>query len=145
MKRLVLLAGALTLVASACSVSPGDKVNVHMDEWSIAVTPAKATSGRVRFEIDSEGARKHNFALMLVKEPADLVKNPDGSLNLEGANRPIDEIEAFDPGHYIAMTPNLLAGDYLMVCTLVTDGVPHFSQGMVAKFHVDVRRKQVGN
>ena len=145
MKRLVLIVGACALVASGCSVSPGDKVNVHVEEWSIRVTPATATSGRVRFEIDSEGERKHNFALMLVDEPADLVKNPDGSLNLEGANRPIDEIEAFDPGHYIAMTPNLLAGDYLMVCTLVTDGVPHFSRGMVAKFHVDPRRKQVGN
>lgn len=145
MKRLVVIVGALAVLASGCSVSPGDKVNVHMEEWSIAVTPAKATAGRVRFEIDSTGERQHNFALMLVKKPEDLVKNPDGSLNLEGANRPIDEIEAFEPGHYSAMTPNLLAGDYVMVCTLVTDGVPHFAQGMVAKFHVDPKRKKVGN
>jgi plastocyanin len=135
-KRLLALAALTVFVGSACSVSPGDKVTVTMDDFSVAVTPGKATSGRIRFEIDSVGEQTHSFALMLAKDPAALVRLPDGKLDLEGANRPIDEIEPFEPGHYIATTPNLLAGDYLIICTL------HIDQGMATKFHVDPRRKQ---
>jgi plastocyanin len=130
------LAALVAFVGSACSVSPGDKVDVTMKDFSIAVSPAKATSGRVRFAIDSVGEQTHSFALMLQSDPTKLVHLPDGKLDLEGANRPIDEIEPFEPGHYIATTPNLLAGDYLMICTL------HFDQGMYTKFHVDPRKKK---
>jgi hypothetical protein len=140
--RLIALLALVPFLLAGCSVSPGDKVRVSMDEWSMAVRPAEATSGRVRFEIDSEGEMTHDFALLLAKDITAVPKLPTGALDLEGANRPIDEIEAFEPGHYIATTPNLLAGDYLMVCTLVTDGVPHFAQGMVTKFHVNERAKK---
>ncbi|MEY2425085.1 MAG: hypothetical protein QOI61_657 [Actinomycetota bacterium] len=139
--RLIALVALVPVLLAGCSVSPGDKVRVTMKEWSINVTPAQATSGRVRFEIDSDGERTHNFALILAKDIADVPKTPQGAIDLV-ASRPIDEIDAFEPGHYIATTPNLLAGDYLMVCTLVTDGVPHFAQGMVAKFHVNERAKK---
>jgi len=139
---LLALLALVPVLLAGCSVSPGDKVTVTMKEWSIAVTPGEATSGRVRFEIDADGELKHDFALLLAKDIAAVAKLPTGALDLEGPNRPIDEIEAFEPGHYIATTPNLLAGDYLMVCTLVTDGVPHFAQGMVTKFHVNPRTKK---
>lgn len=142
--RVLTLVALTTVLVAGCSVSPGDKVTVTMDEWSMDVAPAQATAGRIRFAIDSVGEREHSFALMLAKDVADLAKKPDGSLELEGASRPIDEIEPFAPGHYIATTPNLLAGDYLIVCTLVTDGVAHYAQGMVTKFHVDARKKKVG-
>ncbi len=140
--RLVALLALVAVLLAGCSVSPGDKVTVTMKEWSMAVSPAAATAGRIRFEIDSDGERKHNFALILGKDIAAVPKTATGALELEGANRPIDEIEAFEPGHYIATTPNLLAGDYVMVCTLVTDGVPHYVQGMVTKFHVNPRTKK---
>jgi hypothetical protein len=135
MRRLLLL-GALTALVSACSVSPGDKVAVTMKDFSVSVSPANARAGRIRFEIDSIGKETHSFALMLAKDPAALVRTPDGKLDLEGANRPIDEIEPFEPGHYIATTPNLLEGDYLLICTL------HIDQGMATKFHVDPRTKK---
>jgi uncharacterized cupredoxin-like copper-binding protein len=136
-RRLLAVTAALAVVASACSVSPGDKVDVTMQDFSISVTPARATSGRVRFAVDSVGKEKHNFTLMLAKEPSELVRTPEGKLDLEGPNRPIDEIEeAFEPGAYILTTPNLLAGDYLIVCTI------HFDQGMVTKFQVDPRKKK---
>jgi hypothetical protein len=136
MKRLLAVVAVLALGASACSISPGDKVLVTMKDFSITVAPGHATAGRIRFAIDSVGKETHAFALMLAKDPSALVRLPDGKLDLEGANRPIDEIEPFEPGHYIATTPNLLAGDYLIICTI------HIDQGMATKFHVDPRKKK---
>jgi hypothetical protein len=137
MKRLVVLVAAVPLIlGAACSVSPGDKVSVRLDEWSIKVTPATARSGRVRFQIDSVGKERHDLALIQAARVEDLPRTPEGKLDL-AANRPIDEIEAFEPGHYIATSPNLLAGKYLVVCTLED----HVARGMWAKFTVVARKK----
>ena len=72
-------------------------------------------------------------------------KELDGNLDLTGANRPIDEVKAFEPGHYIATSPNLVAGRYLFVCTLSStingQVVHHFAEGMVAKLTIVARKK----
>lgn len=145
MRRLLLLALVpVLLLGSACSVSPGDKVTVTIDEWSMKVEPGQARSGRVRFDIDSVGEQQHDLALVLAKRVEDLPRTPDGKLDLT-ANRPIDEIEAFEPGHYSATSPNVLAGEYLFICTLVTEvngqQVDHLAQGMWAKFTVVARKR----
>lgn len=128
---------ATAVFGSACSVSAGDKVQITLKEWSLTAAPGQARSGRVRFEIDSVGATKHDLALILANRVEDLARTPDGKLDL-AANRPIDEIEAFEPGHYVATSPNLLAGKYLFVCTLDD----HFARGMWAKFTVVARGKK---
>ena len=89
-----------------------------MAESSISVDPGSARSGRVRLAIDSIGNRKHDLALVLGDDITKVPLTPDGNLDLTGANRPIDEVKAFEPGHYIATSPNLVAGRYLFVCTL---------------------------
>ena len=98
----------------------------------------------MRFEIDSIGEMKHDLALVLAKSVDDLARTPEGKLDLT-ANRPIDEIEAFEPGHYSATSPNLPAGNYLMICTLTSEvngqQVDHLAQGMSTKFTVVARKR----
>ncbi len=148
MKRLVLIAAAASVVLAGCSVSPGEKVDITMKEWSISVSPSSVTAGRVRLAVDSVGRETHELALILAKNPADLPRTPEGKLDLV-ANRPIDELEPFEPGHYIATSPNLPAGEYLVICTRrsIVNGVEveHLAQGMVAHLTVNPRKKKVGN
>lgn len=136
-RRILALVTVAPLLLAACSVSPGEKVTVRIDDKSIRVTPASATSGRVRLEIDSLGDQTHDLALIIAESAAELPRTPEGKLDLT-ANRPIDEIEPFKPGAYIATSPNLPAGEYLVVCTL------HVEKLKVAKFVVKARKKQVG-
>lgn len=145
MRRLLLLAlVSVLMMGAACSVSPGDKVEVTIDEWSLKVDPGQARSGRVRFEIDSVGKMRHDLALVLAKSVDELARTPEGKLDLS-ANRPIDEIEAFEPGYYSATSPNLLAGDYLFICTLTSEvngqQVDHLAKGMWTKFTVVARKR----
>jgi uncharacterized cupredoxin-like copper-binding protein len=133
----VALIAAVALVAPACSISPGDKVGVTMKEYSIALNPAHgARSGRVRFAIDSVGELEHDFALVQAKTLAEIPRTPEGKLDLTGAFRPIDEIKPFRPGHYIATSPNLNAGHYLVLCTI------HADQGMVTDLTLAPRKKK---
>jgi plastocyanin len=135
MKRLVLFAVILPLVLAGCSVSPGDKVDVTMKEYSIAVSPTSITSGRVRWAIDAVGEEDHDLAFILAENVAGLPRTPEGKLDLV-AGRPIDEIEKFRPGHYIATSPLLRPGHYLVVCTI------HVDQGMVADLTIKPRTKE---
>ena len=135
MKRLIVLGVVLSVVLAGCSVRPGDKVAVTVQEYSISLDPASATAGRVRLLIDSIGNEVHDLRLMPGKTLEELPRTPEGKLDLV-ANRPMDEIEEFEPGHYIATSPNLPAGQYVVVCTI------HVDQGMVANFKVNPRKKK---
>jgi plastocyanin len=137
MKRLLFLVVLLPLLLGGCSVSPGDKVDVVMKEYSIAVSPQAVTSGRIRWAIDSVGKEDHDLAFILAKSVEDLPRTPEGKIDLV-ANRPIDEIEKFAPGHYIATSPLLRPGHYLVICTI------HVDQGMVAKLTINPRTKENG-
>jgi plastocyanin len=137
MKRLVVCAAVVPLLLAGCSVSPGDKVDVTMKEYSIAVSPTAVTSGRVRWAIDSVGKEEHDLAFMLAKSVAELPRTPEGKLDLV-AGRPIDEIEQFKPGHYIATSPLLRPGHYLVLCTI------HVDQGMVTKLTINARTSENG-
>jgi plastocyanin len=137
MRRLLIAAVALVAVAaSACSVSPGDKVTVTMREYSLKVAPTTVRSGRIRLAIDSVGNQPHDLALVLAKDLAEIPRTPDGKLDLTGKYRPFDEIKPFRPGHYIATSPNLNAGHYLVLCTI------HANEGMVGHLTIVPRTKK---
>lgn len=133
------VAGAVALLGSGCSVSPGDKVSVGLQEWKIDVAPGSVKSGRVQFEIDNDGGLTHDLVLIRKADVSQLALTPEGGVDV-AVDRPIDEIEDLKPGSYLAASPNVLAGDYLLVCTITEgpDGQPlnHFQSGMWAKLKV---------
>ena len=131
------LVALLPLGLSACSISPGDKVDLTMDDQSITISPPRVRAGRVRLAIDSVGEQQHDLALVIGNDLAALPRTPEGALDLKGANLPADELEPFAPGHYIALSPNLLAGHYLVICRL------HVDQGHVGKLTVVARKRKV--
>ena len=138
------LGAAFALALGGCSVSPGDKVAVGLEEWKIEVSPSSVRSGRVQFEIDNDGELTHNLVLIRKADPSQLALTPEGGVDV-ALDRPIDEIEDLEPGNYLAASPNVLAGDYLLVCTITegADGQPlnHFQSGMWAKLKVVPKTK----
>jgi hypothetical protein len=138
------LVGAVLLLGAGCSVSPGDKVAIGLEEWKIDIAPASVRSGRVQLEIDNDGKLTHNLVLLRKADVSQLALTPEGAVDL-AVDRPIDEIEDLPPGSYLAASPNVLAGDYLVVCTVTEgpDGQPlnHFQSGMWAKLKVVPKTK----
>lgn len=133
------IAAAVVGLAGGCSVSPGDKVAVGLREWKIDVAPAAVRAGRVQLEIDNAGELLHDLVLIRKAEVDQLARTPSGGVDV-AVDRPIDEIEDLEPGSYLAVSPNVLPGDYLLVCTVTegADGQPldHFQAGMWAKLRV---------
>lgn len=135
---------AVVAMAGGCSVSPGDKVAVRLEEWKIDVSPGSVRSGRVQFEIDNEGALTHNLVLIRKGDVSELARTPEGGVDV-AVDRPIDEIDDLRPGSYLAASPNVLAGAYLLVCT-ITEGpdgqaLDHFQSGMWAKLDVEAKTR----
>lgn len=125
-------------------MSPGDKVSVGLGEWKIDVGSKAVHSGRVQFEIDNTGHLQHNLVLIRKADVSQLALTPDGGVDV-AVDRPIDEIKDLEPGSYLAASPNVLPGDYLVVCTITKgpDGEPlnHFQSGMWAKLKVVPKHK----
>ena len=133
------LVAAVLLLASGCSVSPGDKLSVGLHEFKIDISPGSVRSGRVQLEIDNESGLTHDLVLIRKADISELALTPEGAVDVK-VDRPIDEIVDLPPGSYLAVSPNVLAGDYLVVCTVTegADGQPvnHFQSGMWAKLKV---------
>ena len=144
----LVVVAAVALLGSGCSVSPGDKVSIGLEEWKISVSPASVKAGRVQLEIDNDGDLTHNLVLMRKADPSQLALTPEGGVDV-ATERPIDEIEDLKPGSYLAASPNVLAGDYLLVCTITEgpDGQPlnHFQSGMWAKLKVVAKSRRGGD
>jgi hypothetical protein len=142
--RLAVVGVAVALAAPACSVSPGDKVNLSLRDGTMKVAPTTARSGRVQFEVDNHTTLTHNLVLIRKSDPSQIALTPEGAIDVK-VDRPIDEIEDLGPGSYLAVSPNVLAGDYVWACTITQgpDGQPqnHFQMGMWAKMKVVPKRK----
>jgi hypothetical protein len=142
--RRIGVAAAVLLLAGACSVSPGDKVSVGLREWKIDLGSGPVRSGRVQFEIDNDGDLTHNLVLIRKADVSQLALTPEGGVDT-AVDRPIDEIDDLGPGSFLAVSPNVLPGDYLVVCTITKgpDGQPlnHFQSGMWAKLKVVAKHR----
>lgn len=143
--RLALLGlGAAALLVSSCSRSPGDLLTMDVEEWSITVDPDTAESGPVRLDINHTGELEHELALMPGTSPDDIPRNEDGTVDT-ATRRPIDQIKSVTPGTYRVNAPNIPQGEYLWVCTLVTEGpdgqtISHLDQGMWAPLVITRRQ-----
>ena len=145
-----MLFAVLTLgfVASGCSdntatpsttqsSSGGDETTVDVAEkdFSIAVTPGTASTGRIKFKITNSGPTTHEFVVFKTDlDPAALPLTTDGTaVNEEGAGvTHIDEREDITNGSTGTLTVALQPGKYVMVCNLPT----HYKLGMHAPFTV---------
>jgi uncharacterized cupredoxin-like copper-binding protein len=108
-------------------------VGVTLGEFSIKTDTAEVGAGKVTFAVRNDGSMKHEL-VVLQSGDATLPVDPQTSKVSEDASgvKHIGEIDGLDPGKTKALTLDLPAGTYLLVCNLPE----HYHLGMVAKLIV---------
>lgn len=121
----------------------GHKVNVRLQEYSMAVAPTSVKAGKVDFEIKNAGTMTHEMVLVrapnveaLPRVPVATSERAVGDVDEEAvpeADKPgEDEVKM---GKTARKTIDLEAGTYVMFCNIDTpqpDGsvINHFQRGM---------------
>lgn len=119
----------------------GTEVDVTLDEWSVAASPASVPAGKVTFDVRNDGEEPHELVVVRAASPGEL-KVVEGKVDEEAlpAGAFVGEVEAFLAGESCEGTFELGAGSYLLFCNIVEehDGKPesHFEEGMVTAFEV---------
>jgi uncharacterized cupredoxin-like copper-binding protein len=116
-------------------------VDVSLKEWSIDVSPAMATKGKVKFEVTNDGSVPHEFVVVKSDLPPTGLPVQNGKVIEEQVNI-VDEIEPFAAKTTESITLDLSPGKYLLICNIVETppGLPvvsHYQNGMVVLFQVD--------
>ena len=118
-------------------------VNVAIGEFFVRPSQASSASGNLRFMVNNEGTRTHEFLVVRSDlAPDALPMNPDGSFDEEGAGAEVIQ-EATDIGAGTTRELDLLLQDgaYVLLCNLVVpqpngDIIEHYAHGMRAGFAV---------
>jgi hypothetical protein len=131
--------GSATAVAACKPVGSTSasttKLDVTLDEFSIALGDTDVPAGQVTLEIKNEGAEPHEVVVVQA-DSADEFTVKDGKVDEESLppGTFIGEVEAFPAGESCEGTFALEAGNYVLFCNIVeTEGgerESHFEEGM---------------
>jgi uncharacterized cupredoxin-like copper-binding protein len=111
---------AATAATSAPAATPaptaplGHSSAATLKEYSIAPQPSEVAAGRVAFKVHNAGSIKHEFVVLRTdKKASDLLKGNEAD---EAGN--VGEIGNLQPGQTKALSLNLKAGHYALICNL---------------------------
>lgn len=126
-------ASAPSPAASAAAQSTGT-IKVVEDEYSLKETPAaaKATNGKVTFDVENKGEIPHEFVVIKTTKQADALL--EGKEADEQGNA--GEIGNIDPGRTKKLSLKLAPGHYALICNLPGHYMPSGEPGMLADFTV---------
>jgi uncharacterized cupredoxin-like copper-binding protein len=139
---------ACTPAASSSSASAsasagtdgGTTVNVTLREFEIAPDVTSAPAGPVTFQVTNEGPDEVHEIVVIKTDlaPDELPTGADGAVDEEGEGlEPIDEIEDIAIGATEDLSVTLEAGNYVLICNIVEDGLVHYADGMRTAFTVE--------
>ena len=116
------------------AAATGTPVGATEKDFAIALDPADAKTGSISFEVNNEGPSTHEFVVFATDlAPDALPVGSDGNVDEEGDGvTHIDEIEDIGSGCQAALTLDLDAGNYVLICNLPG----HYAAGMHAAFTV---------
>jgi uncharacterized cupredoxin-like copper-binding protein len=158
--RILLVSGVLiaALIVGGCGDDEGDggggeetqaptggagsEVDVTLEEFAIALSPASTEAGSVTFNVENIGPDDvHEFVLVKTDlEPTDLPTLDDGSVDETGEGiEVIDEIEDLAVDASETLTVDLEAGSYVIICNIYdeTEDEAHYEEGMRTAFTVE--------
>jgi uncharacterized cupredoxin-like copper-binding protein len=143
--RLAVSLGILVVASLACgfgsapaSVAGGTDTNtelvaVTLGEFSVKTDTADVGAGKVTFAVRNDGSAKHELVVLQSSDANLQVDDKTGKASEEAAGvKHIGEIDGLDAGKTKALTLDLPAGTYLLICNIPG----HYHLGMVAKLIV---------
>lgn len=139
--RLLAVAGAVLMLATASCGGGGETVEVTLQEFSIGTEPTSAGAGDVTFDVSNEGPDDtHEFVLFKTDLGiTELPTDENGAVVEDGEGLElIDEIEDILVGDSQSLTLDLDAGSYVIVCNIWDEDEQeaHYAEGMRTSFTV---------
>ena len=139
--RLLAVAGAVLMLATASCGGGGETVEVTLQEFSIGTEPTSAGAGDVTFDVSNEGPDDtHEFVLFKTDLGiTELPTDENGAVVEDGEGLElIDEIEDIPVGDSQSLTLDLDAGSYVIVCNIWDEDEQeaHYAEGMRTSFTV---------
>lgn len=137
-RLLTTVLGSLALVLGACSsgassapAGGASTIAAELTEWGIKLDSSTGAAGTITFNVDNKGEKEHEFVIVKTDVKADSLPVVDEEVD-ESAFEPVDEIEDIKSGTKPALTVDLAAGHYVILCNLTA----HYQKGMHADFDV---------
>ncbi|MBI4570797.1 MAG: hypothetical protein HY723_02520 [Chloroflexi bacterium] len=134
----------LSVAAVACNDDDeanggeGAPVDVSLLEYTVAPDPASVAAGPVTFNANNIGGVDHQLVIIRSDlAPDALPTAEDGSADEAGEGiEVLGKIENLAAGDTGAVTLDLDAGAYVLICNIVDAGGAHYNLGMTAAFTV---------
>ncbi len=133
----------LVIVLSGCPQGgggglEGTVVNVALKEFSVTPDVDSVAAGVVTFHVSNTGTVTHEFLVIKTDlAPDALPTEANGSYQEDGpGTEVVDEISGISPGRSSNLTLTLEAGNYVLICNMVNQGISHYAQGMRVGFTV---------
>jgi uncharacterized cupredoxin-like copper-binding protein len=144
--RLLVALGIITIASLACAGgsapaavgSAGTDTNsqligVTLGEFSVKTDTADVSAGKVTFAVRNDGAAKHELVVLESNDTNLAVDTATGkAAEDQNGVKHIGEIDGLEAGKTKALTLDLPAGTYLLICNISG----HYHLGMVAKLVV---------
>lgn len=124
------------------SAAEATRVAVDLDEWSVAAMPETVPAGEVELTASNVGEAPHEMAIVRRSAAGDLPTDEDGAVDEDALDEDavVGRVERLASGDEGAVTVDLPAGDYVLLCNLVhRDGQiveSHYQFGMASDFTV---------
>jgi uncharacterized cupredoxin-like copper-binding protein len=142
---LIAIAGLL-VCCSAPAASPGGTVAATLKEWTISLSPAALSAGKITFTIANNGDKDHEFVVRKTDLKADaLPLNAEGIVDEEstaltvpaGDPTEVEDIAAGSTDKTLTLT--LPAGHYVIFCNVHDEEnqLLHYQKGMHSEFTVN--------
>lgn len=116
----------------------GTVIDVSVKEFSVTLDAASAPAGLVTFRVKNNGTVTHEFLVIKTDLAPDALPTEDnGSYQEDGPGTELlNEIPGMNPGQTKTLALTLEAGNYVLICNMVNQGVAHYAQGMRTAFTV---------
>lgn len=120
-------------VATEAGDATSSLVAVTLGEFTVKTDTAEVAPGKVTFAVRNDGSAKHELVVLQSNDTNLQVDDKTGKASEEAAGvKHIGEIDGLDAGKTKALTLDLPAGTYLLICNIAG----HYHLGMVAKLVV---------
>jgi uncharacterized cupredoxin-like copper-binding protein len=144
--RLIASVGAVIIASLACAAGSApaavggagtdtnsELVGVTLGEFSVKTDATEVAPGKITFAVRNDGTAKHELVVLESSAENLAVDSQTGKASEDvGGVKHVGEIDGLDAGKTKALTLDLAAGTYLLICNIPG----HYHLGMVAKLVV---------
>lgn len=111
---------------------------MELEDFVIRPSVTRAPPGTINFLISNLGPSTHEFAVIRSDLPIAELPRLDGAQGVDESD--LDVLDRSDPipsGDEAALSLELDAGEYVLICNFTSEGASHYLSGMYQKFTVE--------